>query len=612
MDISWNRISVHVPNRNTNNPGKYAHILEDSNGCARRGKLLAIMGPSGSGKTTFLKALVGRIPPGSKTSGTILGDGKERKISDWIQRSAYVDQDDSIYDQLSVYETVLFAAKFRSKQDNVESKVTNILEDLRIDNIAHNKMNSISGGERKRAMIAVELVSDPDLYFLDEPTSGLDTFMTISFVKLLKEYAVKNNKTIVLTIHQPPQGAFNAIDDLMLLAKGKTIYCGEAKKCEKYFNNFGFFKNEEGPFSDYVLEVLVRKDIESAQFHQMIEANKKKYGKDEIDVKYKKSNDSYVDYSLNLKHLFLLLKRRFLMFTFTQKKIIEIIIKLIFLVLPIIYNRSYWNRFSSITDNVENRGMTDQINLTIYVENIFIFTLVFMSYATLYLSVNVSKSIYAIAPESQLVRREMGVCIYSVTSYYLSVFIHEAIEHIIINLIFISTLYFTVNRGISWIYFIFMIIGVIFFLPVYIMLGSITTDYRILYIFSILTFIISLIPVIPIFFFPEHIFKSIGKLCYVVLGSPLFWSPTYYVVFFASIFFKYIFVSLLKTKETKEMYRNIVMPKLIDVLRHIIPKLSLHFSVIGILSICTTGMVVIMGLFVLGRLLKPDFRMKMS
>ncbi|EPR79193.1 ABC transporter, partial [Spraguea lophii 42_110] len=216
MDVSWRNVDVMVPNKGKSVSGKHAHLIKDCSGEARKGKVLAIMGPSGSGKTTLLKALVGRIPAGSKTKGVILADGEERELSEWIRKSGYVDQDDGVFETLTVYDTIMYAAKFRSSnQNNIETQVENILKDLKIENIAYNKMNSISGGERKRTMIAIELVADPDLIFLDEPTSGLDTYITVSFVKLLKEYADKSGKTIVLTIHQPPQEAFQCFDDLL-------------------------------------------------------------------------------------------------------------------------------------------------------------------------------------------------------------------------------------------------------------------------------------------------------------------------------------------------------------------------------------------------------------
>ncbi|EPR77731.1 ABC-transporter like protein, partial [Spraguea lophii 42_110] len=141
MDVSWQDVDISVPNKGKRVPGKYAHLIKNCSGKARKGKLMAIMGPSGRGKTTMLKALVGRIPSGSKTKGVILGDGKERDVNEWMTKSGYVDQDDNIFESLTVYDTIMYAAKFRmANQNRIKEKVQNILKDLQIENIAYNKM----------------------------------------------------------------------------------------------------------------------------------------------------------------------------------------------------------------------------------------------------------------------------------------------------------------------------------------------------------------------------------------------------------------------------------------------------------------------------------------
>jgi ABC-type multidrug transport system ATPase subunit len=123
-----------------------------------------------------------------------------------------------------------FAAKLRlsgtleSKMDRVEE----IISQLRLNKCADTKIGGslirgVSGGERKRTSIGVELVTDPNLIFLDEPTTGLDSFTATSVIELLSELS-KQGRTVISTIHQPNSDIFNSFDQLMLMAKGKIIY----------------------------------------------------------------------------------------------------------------------------------------------------------------------------------------------------------------------------------------------------------------------------------------------------------------------------------------------------------------------------------------------------
>ena len=99
---------------------------------------------------------------------------------------------------------------------------------------------SISGGERKRTAIGVELVTDPSLVVLDEPTSGLDSFMAVSLIRTLHKLARVRGKTIVATIHQPSSKAFTYFDRLILMAEGRILYQGAASRSANYFKKCGY------------------------------------------------------------------------------------------------------------------------------------------------------------------------------------------------------------------------------------------------------------------------------------------------------------------------------------------------------------------------------------
>lgn len=105
--------------------------------------------------------------------------------------------------------------------------------------IGGNFFRGISGGERKRTSIGVELISDPSLIFLDEPTTGLDSYTATNIVEIISKLA-KSGRTVICTIHQPNSDIFNMFDQLMLIANGKTVYFNDAKLAKDYFSNIGF------------------------------------------------------------------------------------------------------------------------------------------------------------------------------------------------------------------------------------------------------------------------------------------------------------------------------------------------------------------------------------
>lgn len=101
-------------------------------------------------------------------------------------------------------------------------------------------VKGISGGERKRTSIGVELITDPNLIFLDEPTTGLDSFTATSVMESLGDLAKKEGRTVITTIHQPNSDIFEMFDKLMLLARGKIIYFNKANLAVDYFGSIGF------------------------------------------------------------------------------------------------------------------------------------------------------------------------------------------------------------------------------------------------------------------------------------------------------------------------------------------------------------------------------------
>lgn len=204
------------------------------------GELLAIMGGSGTGKTTLLSLLNGSLRP---QSGSITINGHD--ISDPEARSliGFVPQDDLLVEELTVYQNLYYTARFCFQgltDEQLDKKITMVLKDLDLlharNLIVGNALNKfISGGQRKRLNIALELIREPAVLFLDEPTSGLSSADTERVILLLKEQT-QRGRLVVCNIHQPSSDVYKLFDRLWLLDKGGyPIYDGNPIDALTYF-----------------------------------------------------------------------------------------------------------------------------------------------------------------------------------------------------------------------------------------------------------------------------------------------------------------------------------------------------------------------------------------
>ncbi len=197
--------------------------------------LTAIMGPSGCGKSTLLKMMSGVLPI---SSGSIsLFDLDVNKHFDFIKEQiGYVPQDDIVHLELTVYESLYFAAKIRLaylSEEEIKRKILYLLAVLKIEKIRNNLNSAISGGQRKRVCIALELLTDPTILFLDEPTSPLDPQSIEEFLTILKDLA-NNQTTVVMVTHKPEDLQF--MDEVVFLAEGgHLIYKGGVAEYKTFF-----------------------------------------------------------------------------------------------------------------------------------------------------------------------------------------------------------------------------------------------------------------------------------------------------------------------------------------------------------------------------------------
>ncbi|KAL7304439.1 hypothetical protein TKK_0003235 [Trichogramma kaykai] len=230
-------------------------VLSSISGDFRPGELVAIMGPSGAGKSTLMDILAGFTTSG--VTGSIQVNGLTRDLSAFRRSSAYIMQDDNLQPLLTVSEIMHVAAdlKLDSSQSERKSAIDLILTEMGLYEHKSTQSGRLSGGQKKRLAIALELISNPPIMFFDEPTSGLDSVTSRQCLGLLKSLT-RDGRTIVCTIHQPSATLFDMIDHLYVLAEGRCCYAGGTQNLVAFLKSNGLkCPNYHNP-ADYLLEII--------------------------------------------------------------------------------------------------------------------------------------------------------------------------------------------------------------------------------------------------------------------------------------------------------------------------------------------------------------------
>uniref|UniRef100_A0A0E0Q6R8 ABC transporter domain-containing protein n=1 Tax=Oryza rufipogon TaxID=4529 RepID=A0A0E0Q6R8_ORYRU len=271
--LTWDDLSVTAPAAaaGCGGHGRRAVILDGLSGYARPGEVLALMGPSGCGKTTLLDALAGRLSPNMKMRGDILMNGLREKLS--FGTSAYVTQENVLMATLTVTEAVHYSAQLQLP-DSMPAADKRALADRAIRQmglgavagvrIGGRVCKGISGGQRKRVSICVELLASPSLLFLDEPTSGLDSAASYHVMSRIAGLARRDGMTVVAAVHQPSTEMFELFRGLCLLATGRTVYFGAASDALEFFESNGFPCPLRRNPSDHFLR-MINKDFEESE-----------------------------------------------------------------------------------------------------------------------------------------------------------------------------------------------------------------------------------------------------------------------------------------------------------------------------------------------------------
>lgn len=271
IDVELENFSLDLDKRALNGkklPRK--NILKPVNVDFQAGTLNIIMGPSGSGKTSLLNSMALRLRNSIGThyrpSGKMSFNGAVPSASVVRSVCSYVCQDDdALLPSLTVRETLRFSAalrlpSFMSKEEKYQRAEEVLmkmgLKDCADNLIGNDLVKGISGGEKRRVSIAVQVLTDPRILLLDEPTSGLDAFTASSIMEVLQGLA-NEGRTLILTIHQPRSDLFKHFGNVLLLARGGSpAYAGPAKDMLNYFSKQGYQCPQHSNPADFALDMI--------------------------------------------------------------------------------------------------------------------------------------------------------------------------------------------------------------------------------------------------------------------------------------------------------------------------------------------------------------------
>lgn len=274
LQVEFKNIRFSVPNK---------EILKGISGTCYPGRVFAILGSSGAGKSTLLDVLSCNPTPGGRITGEIRVNGGPMRPSIFRRSTCYVMQRDVLLAAATVREAITTSAFLKlpmslSRGEKI-ARVDDILEQLGLGECQNTLIGDeilgikgISGGQRRRVSIGIELVKDPQAIFLDEPTSGLDSEMAAALMMTLKQLSALG-RTVVLTIHQPNSLITSQFDDFMLLAGGEAVYYGPWSDAVPFFGAAGLHCPSYSNPTDFFLHVLQ----EPENVTVLVEQQRKKY-----------------------------------------------------------------------------------------------------------------------------------------------------------------------------------------------------------------------------------------------------------------------------------------------------------------------------------------------
>ncbi|KAM3963649.1 ATP-binding cassette subfamily G member 4 [Aphomia sociella] len=305
-------------------------ILNNMSGTFNAGELTVIMGQSGAGKSSLMDILAGYTKP---TSGNLYVNGQLRNEDNFRRRSCYILQQDMVQNMLTIFESLTIAAELKLgnhvTQEQKKKRVVEIITSLSLVHAQNTRASDLSGGQKKRLAIGLELVSDPPVMFLDEPTSGLDSSISKQIVYLLHLLA-RQGRTVVITMHQPSATLLRMVDRLYAVVAGRCAYTGSVDSLLPYLKQMDLTCPPYHNPVDFLIEICGEKANELVNLSQ----NGKN---DEWNITNNETDDSFKVHIKN-DEIFLT--------TLPPPK--EDPTNKILLALKSTYSTSYWKQFTTL------------------------------------------------------------------------------------------------------------------------------------------------------------------------------------------------------------------------------------------------------------------------
>jgi ABC-type multidrug transport system ATPase subunit len=262
--IYWDNLSVQTAD------GTF--LLHNCRGFVENGHVCGLLGPSGAGKSTTLSAIGGAISSvsGLEVNGDVVYFDSQQQSKEHLRiqggKVAWLQQKDSFFNMLTVEETLQFAAFLelpRKSANERQKQVDSVMDSLGLQKLRDRKIGDsamhkgLSGGEKRRLSLALELLSSPSLFIGDEPTSGLDSTMSAKVVRLIKTSVQERNIPCILALHQPRSSIYKMLDSVILMAPGgHVVYMGKANEAVSYFAKLGYVCPAETNPAEFLLDLV--------------------------------------------------------------------------------------------------------------------------------------------------------------------------------------------------------------------------------------------------------------------------------------------------------------------------------------------------------------------
>lgn len=452
------RIQINQLTKTVQVDGKPRKLLDNISLCIQPREFVAILGGSGAGKSTFMGALTGMNPP---SSGQILINGCNLYEEYGAFRSmiGFVPQDDIVHEDLSVEEVLTYSARLRMPEDTSKAEINNIVDtvinNLELDLRRNVLVKNLSGGQRKRVSIGVELLTSPSMFFLDEPTSGLDPGLEKSMMEMLRKLA-NQGRTVVLVTHATFN--INLCDRVIFLGEGgRLAFWGTPSEALAYFNAADFAeiylklsmdKSPQQWAFDYRESDIGNMHLGQMAFDSTPVSSAKKYDSENL-ISSKTGNSSFKQWSiLTARYVRLMSRdRKNLGLLFLQPVIIAFLMVLVFMhTIPTFTYSEYQEKELEITEQVLAEGRFQEIQDKIQDETTrrasMSMSLAMMLFTTIWLGT--SNSAREIVKELNIYRRERRVNL-RVTPYLMSKVGVMSMVCLIQTIIFISILHITLG-----------------------------------------------------------------------------------------------------------------------------------------------------------------------